>query len=522
MAVNKKALEQFLARPLQSYNWIKKLSEDELWGEIDSLKVKPKFKTEPWKHQLACFLIGLSEPYFLFLLDMGAGKSKLMLDLLTQRQREKKLNHALVTVPRLVNLGSWEADILRHSDFEPTLCQGSIAEKWDSLLHPKGEISIIDYPGLQLALSSKLGGGKKGKLVRDDRKIAQLKKLYGNIIIDESQKAKNKDTLRFGILRQLTKDADSVYSTTGTLFGRDIENIWPQFYLVDGGETFGESIGMFRHAYMKEVPDYWKGSSWEFDKKKARNLYRALQNRSIRYDETEFDQKLPEKVLVQLKVRLSREQQEHYNRAVDGLINASGQLKDLDGAWIRMRQIVAGALIWKDEYGPHQIKFKDNPKLEAVEKIVEESGDSKVVISHEYTVSGELITERLTQLGYGYEWLHGGTKNASGCVARFINDPKKKVFVMNSESGGTGTDGLQEVAPYLVFYESPPSPMTRKQTEKRVHRPGQKKRTFIYDIVAEKTVDFGILGFLAQGREMHNAVVDGQFVKEVIRTGLIT
>ena len=507
--IDKRALAQYLSRNLDSYVWMKKLSERQLLAEINSLKVKPVFKTDQWIHQMVCFLVGMLEPRFLFLLDMGLGKSKIIQDLITQRIREKKIEHALITVPRLINIGSWQDDLLKHSNLESTPCIGEIEQKWERLLNPVGEVSLIDYAGLHLAVSRKLGK----KYVRDDSKIAKLQKIYNFIGIDESHLVKNKDTLRFGIMRQLTKQADYVYSTTGTLFGRNIEAIWPQFYLVDRGDTFGDTLGLFRAGYMKETQDYWAGSTWSFDKRKARALYRALQHRSIRYDESECAD-LPECQYITIKVNMSKEQSEHYYRAVEGLISAGGKVQELDGAWIRMRQLVAGYLSWTDEYGPHEIRFKENAKLDALEKIVEESGDQKIVISHEYTVSGELIMERLKKINCKAEWLYGGSKDPVNAIRRFKNDPSIKVFLMNSASGGTGVDGMQDVANYMVFYESPPSPIARKQTEKRVHRPGQTHKTFIYDLMASRTVDFGIKEMLAEGKSMHDMVVGGQFKRE--------
>ena len=90
---------------------------------------------------------------------------------------------------------------------------------------------------------------------------------------------------------------------------------------------------------------------------------------------------------------------------------------------------------------------------------------------------------------------------------RFLDDPACRVFVMNSEAGGTGNDGLQKVARYMVFYESPTPVITRKQTEKRVHRPGQKERVFIYDLALKRSVDGGILTLLAEGKDLYSSVV---------------
>ncbi len=154
--IAKGALQAYLARPLESATWMKKLPREVILKELTNFKVKPVFKGhERWTHQLVSFIIGCSYPEYLFLLDMGLGKSALLLDIMTQKQREKKLRKALVTVPRLINLGSWEADILQHSEFEPILIEGKLEEMWDKILNGKGDVAVIDYPGLWQILTKR-------------------------------------------------------------------------------------------------------------------------------------------------------------------------------------------------------------------------------------------------------------------------------------------------------------------------------------------------------------------------------
>lgn len=514
MVMKKGAIDEYLNRPMGSYLWMKDLSIEQLIDELKYFKVKPKFKTDPWKHQLVCFLISMTEPRFLHLLDMGAGKSKIILDVATQLQREKRFTKGLITVPRLVNFESWENACETHSDLEPRVCDGCIEEKWEKLITNKADLALIDYAGLQLALSQKQlvkkGKKKVNAFVPDPKKIRALKKVYNFAALDESHKVKNSESLRFKLLKPLTKDFLFVYLTTGTLFGRNPEDLWSQFYLADRGETFGTCLGLFREGFFVESRGKWGQTERVFDQKKTRLLHKFLQNKSIRYDESELDS-LPECTQHNVLLNFGSEQREHYLRALQGLVDAQGKLRELDSAWVRMRQILSGYLQWSDDYGSHLITFKENPKLEMLLGIIEDAGDAKVVVSTEYTQSGKIITDALKELGVGFEWLYGKTKDPGGCVRSFKKDPSKKVLVMNSEAGGTGVDGLQEVARYLVFYESPVSPITRKQTKKRIYRPGQLHRTFIYDLTIKKSTDVRILDFIKQGIDLHNGVVDGTF-----------
>ena len=140
--LSRQALNEYLDRELESFVWMKRLRRLGIEREIESLRVRPVFKTRPWLHQLVCFYIGICRPEFLFLLDMGLGKSKILADLITQAQREKRLDRALITVPNVINMSSWSDDLEKHSDLEPWACDvESIESKWERLSNPKGDVT---------------------------------------------------------------------------------------------------------------------------------------------------------------------------------------------------------------------------------------------------------------------------------------------------------------------------------------------------------------------------------------------
>lgn len=517
MLISRHAVDDFLRRPFDSWLWMKSLTEHQIHRELCRLRVMPYFKTKPWLHQLVCFYIGIYRPEFLFLLDMGLGKSKIILDIITQVQREKRLNHALITVPRLINIDSWLDDIERHSDLGPwPINQGDIEEKWDRLAYPdeRTDVSIIDYQGLHWALSKKRKvNKKKWELIPDEVRVRHVQKIYNFIDLDESHKLSNHQSLWFSLMRKLTATSEFTYATTGTLFGREVEAIWPQFFLVDRGETFGENLGLFRASFSRAEANKWgRGEKYIYDKRMDHKLHEMLQHRSLRYDEDEVLD-VPKRVPVLSQVDMGDEQREHYMRALEGLINAGGNLEELDGAYTRMRQIISGYLVWKDEHGPHVLKFKENPKLDDLERYTDEMGSrNKAVVVYWYTETGQMIVDRLEAV-YGKgccEWFYGGTKDKSASRRRFMEDHSCRFFVMNAEAGGTGNDGLQKVARYMFMYETPTSPITRQQTIKRIHRPGQEVRSFIYDLVCRRSLDGGILNDIRENRDTYDSVVAGK------------
>ena len=506
MLISKAAERAYVDRRFESWLWMKKLQKEQLLKELRQMHPRPRFKTEPWLHQLVCFWLGLHNPRFLFLLDMGAGKSKILLDLITHFQREKRLTKkALITVPRMINMGSWEEDTLRHSNLEPWLClEENIEGKWEQLANPKGDVTFINYQGLTLACCDKKGK----KLVRNDKKVAHLRGIYGFLGMDESHKLGNQDSTWHSLAWQIGKNMPYCYATTGTLFGKDPEPAWAQFKLVDRGETFGEHLGMFRHVFYNSVAGPWK-TEFHFRRDRLALLNSMMQNRSIRYNEREFSD-VPKEMVIPMTFRMSEEQREHYLMALEGLINAGGVLQQTDAAYTRMRQICNGFVSWRDGTGKHTVEFEENPKLLALEGLLEQAPDDKWVVSTEYTHTGQIISNMLTKMKIKHVWLYGGTKhNPLELRRQFMQDDDCKVFLMQSESGGTGVDGLQKVSKRLVFYECPPSPTTRKQVLKRLVRPGQTEHTFIYDFTMRGSVEKRILEDCLAGVDFYASAVDG-------------
>lgn len=517
--ISRQALRAFEERPRDSYAWMKKLPREALLDEIKTLKVKPTFKGhERWTHQLVCFLAGLYVPNFLHMLDMGLGKTAIVLDLLTQMLREGRVRRGLVFVPRLINFESWENDVAAHSDLGINIAEGSIEEKYERLINPKDcELTVIDYHGLILACSSPAIVKGKKKLVRDDRKLTAVRKQYDFFNLDEIHKVGNKDALTFNVLKYLTQQAAARYGTTGTPFGRDPIRLWTQFFLIDRGYALGEHLGTYRELFYSESKNFFGGSEYAFRKSESRTLYRFMQHCSIRYSDHEVPEvELPQRVDRIVKCRMTDEQRDHYMNALNGLIQVQGNKFEAEAVFVRLRQITSGYLTWNDTDGESRtVFFEENYKLDAIDRIIEElSCDGKIIISTEYTTTGRMIMKHLEKHRVQAVWLYGGTKDPRACVKQFKTDPKTQVLVMNSEAGGTGTDGLQSVAHVLVFFEIPPNPTTKLQTLKRVYRPGQERRTYIIDLVSQGSVDHRLLEFNAEGMDLRQTIVNGNFTRE--------
>jgi len=519
MLISRAAVAAYLEREMDDWRWMKKVQRSDIEDVVRSLRPRPHFVTRSWIHQLVCFYLAMTHPRFLFLLDMGLGKTKIMLDVMHQRIRAGETRRWLVLVPNVLNIDTWLTAAGEHSVLDPSGCTDSeIGAKWERLMDARGDMTIIDYQGLTLALTHKRklkvkpkkssDAKDKNELVRDDKKVRQMLQLYDGLVLDESHKLRNKESLWHGLVWQLSKELEFCYALTGTFFDRDLEEVWSQYRLVDLGGTFGEHLGLMRAAFYDSSIGEWGKVEWNFRKDRSRTASRFIRHRSIRYDESEV-QELPPRVLRRISMKMGVDQEQAYLQALQGVVNAGGKLRDLETPWIRLRQATAGYMHWSDDYGEHHIEFVDSPKLAHLLALVDSVGAEKVVVAYTYTETAAMIARALTKAKVEHAWIYGGTKDKPAELHRFIGKPTCRVLLLNSAAGGTGIDGLQNVCRTLVFYETPTTPSLRQQTLKRIHRPGSERRVFIWDLVCTHTVDKRIVDDVIAGRDFYERLMAG-------------
>ena len=513
--ISRRVVDEFLNRKMDSYNWMKKCKRAELEAYLEDLPFDVQFKTKPFIHQLVCVILGLELGNFLFLLDMGTGKTKLSLDCANILKLSGKIDKTLVLVPEPINIASWEDEISIHTDLRAVGLSGTRDERIEKL-HSDGDIYIINYMGLQALVSTIQKRVKRGKTVSErvivKKELNALAKMFDCIIYDELHKCKNKETLSYRICKQLTNRAKFAYGLTGTPFGRDPIDFWAEFYLVDKGETLGKTLGLYRSAYFKEKQGWFGGTTYEFDRTKRRNLSRRLKHRSIRYADWECND-LPKKVYQTVAVNFENSAHDYYQNIIKTIIDMGGGSPDqAENNFVKLRQIASGFAKVEVDGDVVTMDFPDNPKIAALkELILSVPPDRKMVIFYEFVKSGDLIEDLLKEIKIGYVRLDGtvkGKDKGRKALHKFNKDAKCRVFSANSKSGGVGLN--LQVANYEFFYESPVSPIVRSQAEKRCHRTGQTRKTFIYSIIVKGSVEEKIEEFIEEGKDLFKELVESK------------
>jgi len=514
--IRKQAVKDFLERNLDSWTWLKTTPREDFIEEFGKLHPDFSFKFTPFEHQWASFFAGMYNEGFLYFLDMGTGKTKISLDLARFWRYQGKCQKVLVVCERLIHLEEWKNEINNHApELNHTQLYGTRAER-EQLLKQDTDIHIINYAGLNVLLAEakeKMSERDKLKKKPSKKKIEAFASNYDMVIFDEIHNIKNTKSLAYKICKHLVKSIRFRYGLTGTPFGRDPHNLWSLFYLIDNGETLGETKELFKTAYFNEEYDFYGGVTLTVKKKLELQFHERLGAKSLHYDESECND-LPPKSYHKIRLKMPPEIRVAYNMAVDGYNNEGDKLKRRN-CFIKLRQISSGFSVYEDEATEEKktIFFDDNAKLEALESLIDNIPESKkILIFCEFQLSGKMISDLLKKKKIKHLRLYSETKDKIGTMNAFKTDPSIRCFVANSISGGTGVN-LQSVVNYVVFYESPVSVINRRQAEKRAHRTGQTNRVHFYDFIYENSVDETVVGLLREGKDLRDSVLRGRIKK---------
>jgi len=485
-----------------------------------------KFKTPPFKHQLASIAFALGENLnnVMFLHGIGTGKTKISLDLL---YLWNITGRTLVICPNSV-IKTWKDEIERHTDFSYIVLKGSREARWYKLTRKHADIWLINYEGLKLIGADKNNGSY--------RINPAYPKSFGFecIIIDECHKLKDPNTQFTKISQLFTKWSRYTILMTGTPIGRSVTDLFGQFLVLDNGKTFGTYYGSFlKHYFFKPSPfDYkWKPKrlckvcnelytnklnhlqmhKLSFEQYEERYpgkektsedvILDIISNKCLRYSRDECVD-LPEKIYEVREIEPTPEQISITNKIILG-IDIEEIKTNVEMHTQKLIQITGGFLI-KDDYVVYE--FQPNPKLNELEDIIEQI-EGKFIIYHQYIHESKMIGGLLKDKNIKYEMVNGTVKNKEERIDNFIKNDSCRCLVAHPKTGGEGLN--IQVANTSIFYSNAYiGSILREQAEGRTHRTGQKHNCLFIDIVMNGTIDEILYNSLKNKTDYAKAVLN--------------
>lgn len=262
----------------------------------------------------------------------------------------------------------------------------------------------------------------------------------------------------------------------------------------------------FENLHVEERDFYLKPIKW----RDLDTLHRNLLTNSCRvlYQDMYGDLETPLYDLIHYN--LHDDHQKLYNKLANEELLALEDGGKVDGTTANKLRHALGQIIINYGYFASDPK-KSSAALEMIEEKLHALGDGKLVVFAHYRMSVALLVERLA--AYGAAGINSEVSAArkDQNVQAFINDPAKRVLVIQYVSGGKGLDGLQHVCHTALCIEPCQQPRDFHQAVARLSRKGQRQRVHVLLPIARRTL---------QVKAFKNLITNDTLVNQVVRNAV--
>ncbi len=476
-----------------------------------------KFKTKPYEHQLKALEKSWAQKTYALFMEMGTGKSKVLVDNIAMLYDRGAIKGALIVAPKGVYKNWHDIEIPVHLPehvehtkvlWEPTQTKKKQLEL-DTLFDGGADLKV-------LIMNIEAFSTNKGlDFAHSFLNIFLGKALIG---IDESTTIKNPTAKRTKNILTIGNLASYRRILTGSPVTKSPLDLYSQCEFLDPYHLGHQSYYSFRARYANMVKRNFGGRSVQIvaSYRKLDELTDKLEKFSYRVlKEDCLD--LPPKVFTTRTVDLSEEQTKMYlTMRKAAIAEHKGKLMSSMSALttlLRLHQITCGTFK-ADDGTITQLK---NNRLTALMECLEET-EGKAIIWATYREDIKNIVATLKK-AYGeastVEY-HGGVdaRVRQDHIAQFqdVKGPTR-YFVGNPSTGGYGI--TLTAANTVIYYSNSYDLEKRLQSEDRAHRIGQTGSVTYVDLVSEKTIDERIIKSLKAKVNIANEIM-GENIKDWI------
>ena len=450
------------------------------------------FKTKPYAHQLEALNRGMNRAAYGYLMEMGTGKSKVLIDNLAGLSLQGKVNFALIIAPKGVYRNWVAKEIPEHMSEQVT--QRVIRWVANPNKKQQAEMQSIGkaFNGLTIfVMNVEAFSTVKGRTAGEW--MAKHFGKTGMIAIDESTTIKNHKAKRTKALMKIAAGFAYRRILTGSPITKSPMDAYSQFEFLGPGILGSQSYYAFQGRYA--VTQKRKMGNISFEQIVG---YRNIDELTHKIDQCSFRVlkkdclDLPEKIYTARYVSMTDEQFKMYEqlRNLAMTMLDSGELVTAPAVitqLLRMQQVLSGHL--KTDDG--EMVYFPSKRMEALTEIMEEH-NGKAIIWSRFRYDIQQITAMLNkEFGEGSAAAYYGDtpdEERNDIVRNFQNpDHPLRFFVGNPATAGYGLT-LTE-ANLCVYYANDFNLETRIQSEDRAHRIGQKNNVTYVDLITPSTID---------------------------------
>ena len=455
-----------------------------------------KFKTKPFEHQLKALEMSWDKKVFAYFMEMGTGKSKVLIDNISMLYDKGKINGALIIAPKGVYKNWFSSEIPNHM---PNHIEKSVV-LWEASGGKKKELEykklFESTDNLQiLVMNVEAFSTKKGKMFA----WKFLNCHQSMMAIDESTSIKNPGANRTKNIIELGKDVKYKRILTGSPVTKSPLDLFTQCYFLDPWLLDQQSYYAFRVRYAKMRSINVSGRQVqivvgyrnlaELSEKIKLFSYRVLKDDCL---------DLPKKTYMKRIIELTDEQRKLYKdmkeKALAVLNGKMVTTMTVITQMMRLHQITCGH--FKSDDG--DVQTVKSRRLDELMDVLDEVEGKAIIWAH-YRHDIETIVEEVSKK-YGENSIvtyYGDTSSEDRQRAiKLIQDPESptRFLVGTPQTGGYGI--TLTGASTMIYYSNGYDLEKRQQSEARIDRIGQEKPMTYIDIIAEDTIDEKIVDAL--------------------------
>ena len=447
-----------------------------------------KFKTKPYSHQLTALDRSWNKESYAYFLEMGTGKTKVLIDNLAMLYDKGKVDGALIIAPKGV-IGTWynnelPAHLPDHIENKTVLWQSNITKSQSrklGTLFKTGETLHILIMNVE-AFSTTKGVDFAQKFLGSHNTL---------MAIDESTTIKTPTAKRTKNILKLAANSKYRRIMTGSPVTKNPLDLFSQCEFLDPWLLNFSSYYAFRNRYAEmktlhmhgrqiQVVNGFKNLGELSDKLKEFS-YRVLKEDCL---------DLPDKIFIKRQITLTPDQRKLYEQMkkeamaiLNGkrvtTVNVLTQL-------MRLHQITCGHFTADDG----SFQRIPNNRVSELMSILEETEGKAIIWAHYQLDIKDIITQVKKEYGpnslvdyYGLTPQDERQPN----IKKFQDDPQCRFMVGTPSTGGYGI--TLTAANTVIYFSNGYDLEKRLQSEDRAHRIGQKKSVTYVDLMADDTVD---------------------------------
>jgi SNF2 family DNA or RNA helicase len=476
--------------------------------------MKYKFRLKPYKHQLTALEKSWNKQNYAYFMEMGTGKTKVLIDNMSMLYDKGKIDGALIIAPKGVVKTWYEqelpAHLPEHIENVTILWQSNITksqqEKLDSLFEIETALHIL-VMNVE-AFSTNKGVKFAAKFLNSHRTL---------MAVDESTTVKTPTAKRTKNIIDLGKYAKYKRILTGSPVTKNPLDLYSQCEFLDPYLLDFTSYYAFRNRYAEMKTMHIRGRSIQVvnEFKNLGELSDTLGNFSYRVlKEDCLD--LPDKIFTKRHISLTPDQfkvyQQMKKQAIAVLNGKVTSTMTVLTQLMRLHQITCGHFTADD--GTTQLL--PNNRISELMNILEET-EGKAIIWANYQRDVNQIIQAIVK-EYGEESVvdyYGLTPQdeRQENIKKFQNGDECRFLVGTPQTGGYGITLTK--ANTVIYFSNGYDLEKRLQSEDRAHRIGQKKAVTYIDIICEDTVDEKIVKALREKINIASEVL-GEELKEWI------